>query len=503
MELGKFFRQRVLTCEARADSLTLPMEPIIHILCETIAHFNMIRHGDRLLVGVSGGPDSVALLHLMGRIAVRYGLTLGVAHLNHQLRGAASDADAELVESLAINGNLSYYGRKEDVAAHARRRRLCLEEGARQVRYAFLEEVADRHGYHKIAVGHHADDNAEQVLLNLIRGSGMKGLAGIPPVRNGRIIRPLIRLSRDDILKYVADNRLSHAVDASNADPRFRRNRLRHQALPLLERHFNPEVAGALNRLSEIVRDENEWTEAIVRREMARIALNENDRAVTLSVKAFSRKHPALKRRLIRGAIHRLDAGAGGIHYAHIEAARRLADAAAPTAAIHLPRGIMVRRDQDRLVIERSEAVGGASDAGDRAMADYAIAVPEPTGHRQVHIPETGAILRFTPMAPPFDVKMTAGGGRRIALFDAESLSYPLVIRNLLPGDRFVPFGMTGRQKASRAMINRKIPKSLRRRLPILVSGDLIIWVAGVRRAEGARLTEQTAKALKVELFLA
>ena len=239
----------------------------------------MIDPGDAVLVAVSGGPDSMALLHLLVALSPALSLRLGVAHLDHGLRKEAAQRDAAFVAGAAAGLGLPCHVGKENVTAYRDRHRLNLEEAARTIRYRFLGQTAAAYGYSRLATGHQADDNAELVLMNLLRGSGPGGLAGIPPRRRlseadgppGRpgaridIIRPLIAVTREEVLAYLSDRSIAHVTDDSNSDPAYLRNRLRRDLIPHLARAYNPRIAAALNRLSAILRSEDEWADAVAR----------------------------------------------------------------------------------------------------------------------------------------------------------------------------------------------------------------------------------------------
>ncbi len=286
---------------------------------ETIDLYAMLKPGDAVLAAISGGPDSVALLLLLRELSLDFSLTIGVSHLNHTLRGKESDRDEEFVFNLAAKFNLPCHIRRSDVSAFAEKNRLSLEEAARDVRYGFYNELADEKKYTKIALGHNYDDNAELVLMNLLRGSGTKGIAGIPPVRGRRIIRPLIRVSREDILDYLTLRNQDYVVDSSNSDTVFLRNRVRNDLLPLLKKHYNPGVADALNRLSSIVMLEEEWMAKETKAVFIRAILHRTKSDVHLDKEVFKGLHPALSRRVLRHAIRSVKKDLRRITLAHID----------------------------------------------------------------------------------------------------------------------------------------------------------------------------------------
>ncbi|MBW2620551.1 MAG: tRNA lysidine(34) synthetase TilS, partial [Deltaproteobacteria bacterium] len=244
---------------------------------QTITTYGMLKPGDSVLIGVSGGPDSVALFHVLLTLASRFSLRIGVAHLDHCLRQNDSDKDAEFVASLAARFDIPCYIHKANVRKYQLENKLSLEEAARRVRHTFLNRVAEKNSFNKIALGHHFDDNAELVLMNLFRGSGPLGISGIPPVRDGKIIRPLIRSNRSEIIAFLDKNGIKYISDSSNRDTRFLRNRIRHDLIPLLKTSYNPKITQNLNRLASIVRSEEEWIEDVIHPLFKKAVINIQD----------------------------------------------------------------------------------------------------------------------------------------------------------------------------------------------------------------------------------
>jgi tRNA(Ile)-lysidine synthase len=468
---------------------------------KTITVHGMLKPQDSVVIGVSGGPDSVALLHILLKIAPRFSLRLGVAHLNHSLRRYDSDKDAEFVESLANAFDLPCYVQKRDVRRFQTENRLSLEEAARCVRYEFLNDIAKTNQYNKIALGHHADDNAELVLMNLFRGTGTLGLSGIPPVRDDRIIRPLIKLSRVDIIDFLNQNRLKCVFDISNADTRHTRNRVRHDLMPLLKTGYNPNISETLNRLSSIVRSEEEWIEDIVHPFFQKTVLRVQKNHIALSVPALNRFHRALQRRVIRMALAKAKGDLRRIGYANIDSVIGLLAKKSSCGKIDLPDGIRIQRDDETIHIYRGQSRRTDSnqdnDGWDAISFEYQIEKFEP-----VFVKEIKATIRFAEMRiekmPDY-----RSAGQHADFFDKDALNLPMVLRNFRPGDAFRPLGMSGTQKLKKFFIDKKVPRRERQKCPILLSGGKIIWVVGHRIDESVKVTPATKNVLKVELLLA
>jgi len=461
---------------------------------QTIVQFAMFHPGDRVLVALSGGPDSMAMLYSLRQMTPELPLRLGVAHLNHQLRGAASDRDAAFSAETADRLGLPFYTHAEDVDAYRNARRLSPEEAARERRYAFLTRTAGARGYGRIAVGHTADDNAEQVLMHIFRGTGAKGLGGIPPVR-GPIVRPLIRTRRKEVLAFLAANGLDWMDDASNRDERLLRNRVRRRVIPFLEQTVHPAVSDSLNRLADIMRDEDAWREAHIETLFERCAEVRNGRNVHLDTVRLAEIHPGAQRRIIRKAV---EAAAGSLRkltYAHVDAVLKLIHEGPPEGHVDLPDGLHVDRCYNAIAL----FPGGSPEPSRTRPGEFAYEVPRPGA---LEIPEIGMILTLSVMDRAA-VPETRLAGQQVAFFDMEKVRFPVAVRNVRPGDRFQPLGMTGTQKLSDFFINNKIPQRERRRCPVLLSRDTIVWVAGHRIAETVKIDASTQRVLRGELFLA
>lgn len=322
---------------------------------KTVLAHEMLAPGDSVLVGVSGGPDSVALFLALRKLAESLSLQLCIAHVNHCLRGEESDRDEVFVRELAASCGVDVYVEKIDVAAVARERKRSIEEAARDVRYDFYRSVAASRGAIRIALGHNSDDNAEQVLMNLLRGSGPRGLAGIPPVREGGIIRPLIRTTRQEILDYLKACGRSFVQDSSNQDVRFLRNRVRHELLPHLKAVYNPGVSVALNRLSAILSEEEDWMEAetlaVADTHLEWVDKNE----IRLKRLFFSSAHPALARRVIRFALRGVKGDLKRISLGHIDDVLALILGRGTGKRLDLPGRIRVTFTRTWIYFTRSE----------------------------------------------------------------------------------------------------------------------------------------------------
>ncbi len=470
-------------------------DPRIAIVEETLRSHQMIFPYDAVLTAVSGGPDSVALLHILHSLAPAISIRLGVAHLNHQLRGHESERDAYFVESLAKKLDLPYHGGNMDVGEYRRSQKLSWEEAGRLLRYSFFEITAKQYGYNRIATAHHADDNAELVLMRLIRGSGPAGFSGIPPVREGWIIRPLIRLYRSDIMEYLKENGLDYVTDASNQELKYLRNRIRHRLIPELSNDYNPSVRRHLNRFAEIIRDEDHFMEEIIDEWFEKAADPAEKGGTALRISSLMPLHRALIRRILRRAIKETKGDLRKITFDHIRSAMNLLPETSVGNHLDMPDGIGIDRTKDHLLITKGKP--------EESDYEYRIDIDLLYHHRRLFLPEAGAAIRFS-IIESSAVPPSGSIDRNTAFFDLEKIRFPLLIRNRRPGDRFAPFGMQGRQKVKKYFIDHKIHREARVRCPLLLSANgQILWIAGHRRSREAPLRPHSRKALKAELLLA
>ncbi|THB77933.1 MAG: tRNA lysidine(34) synthetase TilS [Desulfobacteraceae bacterium] len=321
---------------------------------QTVTDFDMIRPKDRVLVGVSGGSDSMALVQCLLRLTQEMAFGIGIAHLNHGLRPDDAQRDQAFVKSFSEKHRIEYHTQTADTHAYAAREKRSIEEAGRILRHDFLESVSQTHSYSKIALGHHRDDNAEQVLMNLLRGAGITGLSGIPPIREHGIIRPLIRQSKSDIRSFLDRIDQPFMEDASNQDTRFLRNKIRLQLIPLLRDAYNPEICNTLNRLSDVVRQEDEWANTLTEQIFESLDnLKVEPDQIRFGASPFIKLHDAVKRRIIRHAILKIKRNLKRITLAHVEDVIALAAGGVGGKSLDLPDRIRIFIDKGCLCFKK------------------------------------------------------------------------------------------------------------------------------------------------------
>lgn len=466
---------------------------VIQRVTATIERYRMFSYGERVLVGVSGGPDSTALLHILLALAPRYNLDLAVAHLHHGLRPKAADSDAAFVRQMARHLNLPMHEEK----AVIKKKNGSIEEQAREARYGFYRRMMTAHDYTKTALGHQKNDNAEAVLMHLMRGSGIRGLGGIPPVRDQWVVRPLIDLERFEILEWLSQTGAAYVVDATNTDTAFERNRIRHQLLPMLARDYNPNIVSILHRTADLCREEDEWLKRHLEPLLTEAVTLSSDHRMRIDLAVIADEPLAVQRRLIREALARWHGHLRRMTVHHIDTLTRLLPDNQRGKRISLPFGIEAERRSGHLGFTQAE------HRRDHRMAEplaYLYTIDDDAElPLTVDLPEACCRLIFEAFA--FGRHQTGPfQGEDRALFDLDALSFPLLIRNFKPGDRITPYGMEGSKKITKIFIDRKIAPTRRMKIPLLESEGSIIWIAGVRRSNAALLTRNTRQILEVRL---
>ncbi len=450
---------------------------------------DLLRPGMRVVVGVSGGPDSVALLHVLKELKEKYSLELYAAHLNHMLRPTAGE-EATFVGHLAHAWGIPFFAGFCRVERLARKKKMGVEAAGRYARYRFLEHVARRVGADRLAVGHQADDLVETVLLHLIRGTGPRGLAGILP-RRGRLIRPLLGVTRKEVEEYCRKQGLEWRLDTSNLDPSYLRNKVRLQLLPYLRRCFNPRVDAALWRLAQVAREENKLLERIARFWVKRLLRGRAQGGVDVSLPRFRRLPRALQRRVFR----LLFSAAGGgldLGFRHVEECLTFLRRGPRSGTLHLPGGLEVRKEGDVFFLTRQRVRGE-----EERKVFVPLAVPGVT-----LVPELGwEFSARIEEALPGEACPRPLGDRYQAFFDYDKIKLPLYVRTRLPGDKIRPPGLGGTKKLKKLFAELKIPSRLRGRVPLVASRETIYWVVGYRTSEEARVTPETRRVLVLEAY--
>ncbi len=445
----------------------------------------LINKGDTVIVAVSGGPDSICLLHLLCKLQNKLGLKLVVAHLDHCLRPEASH-EALGVKEISKAWAIPFETKAVDIKSYKKKFGFSEEEAGRKARYEFLFETAQKYGASKIALGHHLDDQAETVLFNLIRGTGVDGLAGMLPKRirgSLQLVRPLLCLRRSEIEAYCRDNKLQTFTDKSNLETDYTRNRLRLELIPQLERQYNPRIREALFSLASLAADDRRLLQSLAVKYYRKITRFLNGEIV-IDRSEFLALPAALRGRVLRHALSKY----GKTKYLsrlHIEQFLSIAESGKTGKSLTLPGGLLAYCSYKKLVLSTE------SRPGRKKFTAVPLKVPGTTC-----LP--GSIMIKARVAEYHQLSWSPNSYR--AYLDLDKVpEAPLKVQPRWPGARFYPQGSSGRKKLKDFLIDQKIPADRRDILPLVTAGEEIIWIAGVRIAHPYRVTEQTRKVLVLE----
>jgi tRNA(Ile)-lysidine synthase len=459
----------------------------------TVRRHHLLAQDDRVLVAVSGGPDSVALLHLLHELCDEFSIHLEVAHLQHGIRGEEAKEDSRFVAELAGSLNLPFHLKEVNLPRiRSDAGKGNLEALAREERYRFFAEVVREYKLDKVATAHTEDDQAETVLMWLLRGAGMKGLGGMSPVHRLRVapensmstltvIRPLLDVSKSEILEYLEDKKCAYRVDRSNQNTALLRNWIRLELLPKIQQRVGTGFSARLSHLAAMIRDEDRFLEDLARKSYESISdSNRLSRAGLLS------EPKALQRRILRHWIGRTRGHLRGVEFVHIDELLRLIKEGPSQGRLSIPGGWELMREYETLKLAK------ASRSLKRICYTYELSIgtvlPVPEAGMQLYSEQVDSF--FGPM-PTKHME---------AVFDVKALPRKLVVRNFRPGDRFKPLGMSGHHKKLKDLfIEMKVPLSVRTTLPLLTTDDEILWIPGYGRSDSARVTDKTTSVLHVK----
>jgi len=454
---------------------------IIKQVDNTISKCHMIGRGDRVIVAVSGGADSVCLLDVLHSLKGVLGIELVVAHFDHGLRPGEDEYETRFVKALATSFDCDFVTKKAGPALKLGS--ASLEEKARDARYQSLKKIKGQFSAQKIAMGHNLNDQAETVLMRLLRGSGPSGLSGIPPVRNTHIIRPLIEVTRSEIESYLSKRGLSHITDSSNSETKYLRNEIRLHLLPQLEK-YQPKIVEILGRTAAIMREENTWLEAKATKWLKKWAEKGSNDEIVLPLLRFKGLPEPLQNHVIRQALKREGGSLRRISLPNIDAIKRVATGRKPQAEVTLPNMLVVKRVYDRMIFSKSKP---------ETPKRFCYIIDKPGAF---DLETLGCTIQIEEVERKAMADLTTSAWT--ACLDADLITYPLTLRNFRPGDRVVPLGMTGHKKLKSLFIDMKIPSHVRARVPILTQGNKPIWVCGLRIDDRFKVTSKTRRVLKI-----
>ncbi|UCG21678.1 MAG: tRNA lysidine(34) synthetase TilS [Deltaproteobacteria bacterium] len=450
---------------------------------DTLTTYRMLQAGDRVLVAVSGGPDSVALCHVLYQLRQTYPVELLVAHVHHGLRGSEADQDASFVQDLARQLGLPAVVQEVNVRSWQKEHGGSLQMAARALRYQCLHQIMANEGASKLALGHNADDQAEEILLRIFRGAGQRGLTGMPPCNRKGVIRPLLECHRHEITSYLENRSLAYRQDESNLKPWCQRNLLRLELLPRLQQNFNSNLSATLLRTSNIFREEEEFWDALLSAWLDQYAIEGEGGGLRLPLGPLLETHPAMQKRLLRRVVERVKGDLRSFGFHHTEILMQLCRSAAANSQIDLPGEVKAEKNYSWLTIGLRQ----------QTPEDFYYEIAGPGNY-----PFPRLNHRMLLEKVPADLASELSRHPTEALMDLDRVSFPLVLRSSKAGDRFRPLGLGGGKKLKKFFIDAKIPRGQRRRIPILCSGEQIIWVVGHRLDDRVKVTVNTSRLLRL-----
>ncbi|EYE87926.1 tRNA(Ile)-lysidine synthetase [Fervidicella metallireducens AeB] len=436
----------------------------------------MITKGDGIVIGLSGGPDSTALIHILNSLKDVLEIKLYAVHINHMIRGEEAFRDEEYSKTLAQSMGIPFFCKRIKIEDFARENKMSSEEAGRYVRYQFFDEVLNKMGAGKIALAHNLNDQVETMLMRFFRGSGISGIAGIRPVRDGKYIRPLLNCSRDEIERYCSENKLNPVIDSTNKECIYTRNKIRLELVPYIRENFNPRFEENMFKMADLAKDEDEYLNIKALEELEGIKIKDG-----VLIDNFNELHIALKRRILRTLIELIKGNLNGIEVKHIEECIELISQKNTGKSISLPDDIECVIQYDIFKIRKKT---------DYSQFQYEIII-----NGETKIPELGMSL----ITKLIDSSEMVRESFNVKYFDYDKIDGGLMVRNRRDGDYIYPKGMNGRKKIKDIFIDKKIPKEDREKLPLIALGSEILWIYGIRDTKNYKVDGNTKRILEIK----
>lgn len=451
---------------------------------KTIKEYNLIDEKDKIVVGVSGGHDSMALLYVLESLKQEMNFEITVAHINHGVRGLESDGDEEYVKTICCDLGIAFYSHKVNMDEYAKIHKMTSEEAGREIRYTFFRKIVAEVGATKIAVAHNKNDQAETLLLRFMRGTGVDGLRGME-YKNDNVIRPLLAVERDDIEEFCEEQCIDPRIDKTNFMPIYGRNKVRLELIPFIEKTFNSGIINTLFRTSEIMKTDSDFLEQQTQAEFKNSLKSREGNRITLDSEKLKNMHEAIASRVIRSSIEKLNYNLKGIERKHIEDIIGLVTSNKTGKSIDIGNSMTVKTSYTDLILEKNQ---------DMEQVDY---IHKIKIDNIIYIPELDIKIKANVYSKS-DVNIDFNNPF-LKCFDYDNIKSEIYIRNRKDGDRFVPIGMKGHKKLKDFFIDEKIPKEKRNMLPLILDGETIIWVVGYRTSENYKVSSNTKKVLVLE----
>jgi len=458
-----------------------------------IDQYNMFHNGDKVIVALSGGPDSMCLVHILKKLQERYNIKLYAAHVNHCLRGAEADADEEYVRGFCKNANIDFYSKRIDINELARITNTSTETAGREARYAFFNELKEKLGANLIALAHNANDQAETILMRIIRGTGMEGLRGIRPVRDGIYIRPILILTREEIEEYCRINKLNPRIDKSNFEKIYNRNKIRLELIPYLQENFNKDILNTVNRLSEIISKDQDYLEEVAEKKYKEYCSIIGEK-IGLDQQLIN-EHEAIVTRVIRRALKDIKGDLKNIELVHINEIMELFSMGTGKM-ITLPEGIIAEKVYTEIYFYKKKGNNLSNELKDEIIIFDKEKFQQPSIVKAIDGMNVKISLRIVTKDEVVDFSQDPYK----KYFDYDKINRYISIRTRQEGDRFTPYGMKGSKKLKDLFIDLKIPKEERNTLPLVCFDKEIAWIVGYRVSNKYIVTKNTNYILEIKI---
>ena len=490
----------------------------------------MIHQGETLAAAVSAGPDSVAMFFCLNKLKKDMGFNLAIFHINHMLRGEESDRDETFVKNMANSVGIPFYSTRVDVIQYKKKHKCSVQVAARELRYFHFNKLAVQHSISKVATGHTANDQAETVLMRMLKGAGLRGISGIPPMRENKYIRPLLEVTREEIERFLNQKKINFLTDSTNLKNNYLRNRIKNKLLPTLKKEFNPSIVRTLCRSSQTFRIEDSYISEMAQIEFNKIVLQKNPETLVLDASRFQTLHIALKKRIILDAIYEFSHSKKQVSLNIVENILRVIASNISGKSISVFNDLIFKYQYNKIIFQSPEKIatgkpikrrGAATKRACPELVEGSYRSSEQTKktclknkflqsnsikQKKIMVPgktkikEIGKEIISTVMNKADIPKNFRDKGPFTAFIDYDFSKKEIFVRSREKGDRVSPLGIKGNKKLKDYFIDKKIPREERDSILLLTNKDSILWVVGHQISELARIKDDTKEVLMVEL---
>ena len=455
---------------------------IFEKVLSTINKYKLIENGDKIVLGLSGGPDSVCLLHILYRLKEKLDIEVYAAHLNHQIRGIEAQKDALYITQLCENLGVTSFVKSIDVPKYCKENGLSVEEGARKLRYEMFEEIKQKTKSNKIAIGHNLNDQAETILMRIMRGTGLQGLRGIEYIRDNNIIRPILDIDRKDIEAYCEEYELNPRIDHTNLETIYTRNKIRLELIPYMKDNFNPNVIESIVRMSNSLKTDSDYIQEESEIKFKEVSNLQED-ACEIDIQKYSKLHDAIKVRVLRKGIKHILGDTNFVDQKHIEDIMQLEDNKKIDKMITLPRGIFAYRRKNTILLINKEIVN--------ETIEFCYNLPS---NGFIKVKELNLVLETQTMN--IDRYKSMKLDKKSKGFDFDKVKGGIVVRSRKEGDKIKL--SAGSKKIKDLFIDLKIPREERCNVPIIVDEQGILCVGDYKNSENYKIDNSTKEVLKI-----